>query len=78
MRMSGMDIFARIHDSSAEKHGNEHALASAQLRHIGTSKKGTECVIREDSSIEGFSGSPDCLLSADQIIEFIDHLILRK
>jgi hypothetical protein len=29
MRMSGMDIFARIHDSPPEKHGDKHTLPSA-------------------------------------------------
>jgi hypothetical protein len=76
--MSGMDIIARIHNSPAEKHGDKHTLPSAQVRHIGSFKKGAECVILEDSSIEGFGSGPDRLLSTDKIIEFIDHLILRK
>jgi hypothetical protein len=78
MRMSGMDIFACIHNSSAEKHGDKHALPSAQLRHVGTLKKGTECVIREDSSIKGFGSSPNRLPSTDEIIEVIDLFIVRE
>ncbi len=76
MRVSSMDILARIHNSPAEKHGDKHALPSSQLRHIGSFKKGTECVIREDFSIEGFGSSPDCLPSTDEVIQFIDHFIL--
>jgi hypothetical protein len=73
--MSGMDIIARIHNSSAEKHGDKHTLPSAQVRHIGSFKKVAECVVRQDSSIKGLGSSPNRLPSADEIIEVIDHLI---
>jgi len=48
------------------------------LRHIGTFEKGAEFVIREDSPIKGFGSSPNSLPSTDEIMEFIDHFILRK
>jgi hypothetical protein len=65
MRMSSSDILACIDDSTPEKHSDKHALPSAKLGHIGTIEKRAEGVIREDSSIEGFGGSPDCLLPTD-------------
>jgi hypothetical protein len=38
-------------------------------------KNGRSYVIPEDSSIEGFGGSPECLSSTDKVIEVIDHLL---
>jgi hypothetical protein len=76
IRMSGKDIFARIDDSSPEEHGDKHALPSAQVRHIGILKKVTDVVIRQDSPIKGLGSSPNCSLSTDEVIEFIDHFIL--
>src|SRR5690242_10826609 len=78
MRMNGMNVFTRVDNSSAEKHGDKHALPGAQLRHIGSFKEGAKCVVREDSLIEGFGSSRNCFPSTDEIIEVIDHLILRK
>ena len=49
-----------------------------QLRHIGSLEKRTKSVIREHSFIKGFGSSPNGLPSTDEIIEVIDHLILRK
>jgi hypothetical protein len=40
--------------------------------------QGAKCVIREDSSMKGFGSSPNRLASTDEIIEVIDHLILRE
>ena len=78
MRMSGMDILARIYDLSPEEHGDKHALSSAQLRDIGTFEKGAECVVRQDSSIKRRGSSPNRSLPTDEVLKFIDHLILRK
>ncbi len=38
-------------------------------------KKSAKSVILEDSSIEGFGSSPDCLPATDKIVDFVHHLI---
>src|ERR1700693_307066 len=70
------NVLACIDDLSPKKHRDKHALPGAQLRHIRLLEKGTEGVIRQDSAIKSLGGSPDCALSADESIEFVDHLIL--
>lgn len=69
-------IFACIDNSPPEEHGDKHALPGPQLRHLRLLKKRTEGFIREDSAIEGLGSGPDSSLAADEIIKFIDHLIL--
>src|SRR6516165_8613715 len=73
MCMGGGNIFACIDDASAEEHGDEHTLACEQVRHIGTLKEAADTVIGQDSSVEGICGRPDCLSSANQVIQFVDH-----
>jgi hypothetical protein len=53
-------------------------LSRSQLCHICSFKKGTECVISEDSFIKAFGSSPNGSLSTDKIIEFINYVILQK
>jgi hypothetical protein len=74
--MRGMNIFACIHDSSAQKHGDEHALQGAEVRHIGASKEVAEAFIRQDFVVEGFGGSPDGAASPDEVIQLINQRIL--
>src|SRR5216684_547859 len=76
LRMSGSDVLAGIYNSSAQKHGNEHTLPGRQVPHVGSFKKGAQILICQDSSVEGFSGGPNRVASADQFIEIVDHAML--
>src|SRR5205807_8846698 len=67
-RMSAMNIFACIHNSSTEEHGNEHTLPGAEVRHIGAFEEVAEAIICQDFFVEGFRGSPDGAPSTDEVI----------
>jgi hypothetical protein len=66
--MGTMNIFACIHNSSTEEHGNEHTLPGVEVRHIGAFKERAEAFIGQDFVVERFRGSPDGAPSADEVI----------
>jgi hypothetical protein len=59
-----MDILARIYNSTAEQHRNEHALTSAELRHIRCPEKRAQGGIGKDFHAERFGSGPNGLPSA--------------